>query len=134
MANVANKAAIIPDGGLFTAIANGAVTKYRVVKVSTDSADGEMRVALVAGGTDVPCGVATHDAADGEPCSVQYLGIAWVEANGAYTAADRLAAAASTGRVDTATSGDYVIGIALNSAAAQADVMSVLLTLGPKQA
>ena len=102
-------------------VADGAISAGIVVKLSTPSSDNNARVAIAAASSDTPLGVALVDAADGEVVRVQMLGLAYVVANGAFSAGDNLAVAAATGKVDTAGSGDLLVGVALEEATAQND-------------
>lgn len=102
-------------------VADGAISAGIVVKLSSPSSDNNARVAVAAASSDTPLGVALVDAADGEVVRVQMLGLAYVVANGAFSAGDNLAVAAASGKVDTAGSGDLLVGVALEEATAQND-------------
>lgn len=104
-------------------VADGAISANTVVKLSTPSSDNNARVALATAASDQALGVALVDAADGEVVRVQMLGLGYVIANGAFSAGDSLSVAAATGKVDTAGSGDLLVGIALEEATAQNDVV-----------
>ena len=108
-------------------VADGAISAGIVVKLSTPSSDNNARVTVAAAAADSALGVALTDAADGEVVRVQMLGLAYVVANGAFSAGDKLSVAAATGKVDTAASGDVLVGLALEEATAQNDQVIVQL-------
>jgi len=81
-------------------------------------------------------GVTAEAAASGDVVSVNVGGgIVMIEAAGAFTAGDELVAG-TDGRVDdTAVAvGDFVVGFALEDAAAAGDIVSVLLNINEKGA
>lgn len=111
-------------------IADGAITQYAVVTRSSDTADGlEPRVSLPGATSDAPEGIAQHDAADGEPVRVRVSGESFVVANGPYGAGDLLSLAATSGKVDTAASGDRLVGVAREAAASANEIKVVELDL-----
>jgi hypothetical protein len=112
-------------------VANGAVTQYAVVVLSTPTGDGlDSRVKLPAAVTDQVIGIAQHAAADGEPVRVCLQGESYVVANGAFSVGDPLSLAATTGKVDTAASGNVIIGIAREAANATNDLIVCSLSAG----
>jgi hypothetical protein len=117
-------------------IADGAITKYTIVKLSTESG-GNQRVVVAAASTDVPLGVAQETVATGAPVLVRLAGVSLVSANGAFTEGDELMVAASDGEVDTFSSsagvGAYVVGIALETAAAAQNQKAMLIRMHHKQ-
>lgn len=86
-------------------------------------ADGPDAVEVTAADTDVPCGVAAAAIANGSNGDRAIRGRARVVAAGAITAGDRIAPTAN-GKVQTAASGDVVLGQALDAAAADGDVIT----------
>jgi fructoselysine-6-P-deglycase FrlB-like protein len=124
--------ALIGDAKLhdIQCVANGAITKFTVVTLSTDSSDGDPRVAT-CGTSDKPFGIAQETVATGESILVRLAGISKVSANGAYSLGDALCVAAADGQVDTAApaggANAYVIGIALHAATAAGDECPALL-------
>ena len=107
-------------------IAEGAITKYRIVKLGT--ADG--RIAQAGASTDAIVGVAAElDAADGERIDVIHSGIAEVEFGGAVTRG-ALVTADAQGRAITAApvagTNARIVGTAIDSAAA-GDIAPVLV-------
>jgi predicted RecA/RadA family phage recombinase len=103
------------QGADIPAIANGALTKYTVVKLSTDSAGGHRRVAT-CDTTDIPFGVVQDTAATGEICTIRTEGITLISANGAFAISDELCVAAADGQVDTLSADGWSIGQALHAA------------------
>ncbi len=107
-------------------VAEGAITKYRIVRLGT--ADG--RVAQAAASTDTLVGVAAElDAADGERVDVIHSGIAEVEFGGAVTRGAFVTADAQGRAVAAAPAAGAnarIIGIALQTAAA-GDILPVLV-------
>jgi hypothetical protein len=111
-------------------IADGSITQYAVVVRSTDTADGlDPRVKLPAATTDAPEGIAQNSASAGEVVRVRISGESFVIANGPYSVGDQLSIAATTGKVDTAGSGDRLVGVAREAAAAANDIKVVDLDL-----
>ena len=117
--------------------ANGAITKYTMVKLSTLASDGSSRVATTAASTDVSIGVAQETVADGDQVSVMLAGISLVSANGAHTIGDELMVITTDGEVDTWTasagSNAVVCGVAMETAAAAQDQMAMLIKIYQKQ-
>jgi len=112
-------------------IANGAITQYAVVVLSTPTGDGlDSRCALPSAVTNQVLGVAQHDAADGEPVRVAMQGESYIVANGAFSAGDLLSLAATTGKVDTAASGNVIVGLAREAATATNDIIVCVLSAG----
>jgi len=105
------------QGADVPALAAAALTKFTVVKLSTDSADGHRRVAVCDTG-DMPFGVVQDTAASGESCTVRTEGITLISANGAFAISDELCVAANDGQVDTLSADGWSIGQALHAASA----------------
>lgn len=118
-------------------IAAGTIAQYAVVKLSTDSADGDQRVVVSAAVADVAFGVAQHAASSGDPLQVRIEGITRVKADGAYTLGDELSVADTNGEVDTAAPAagvnHFVVGIALHGATAAGDTLPMLINKYMKQ-
>lgn len=104
-------------------VADGAIAQGAVVKLSTPSSDNNARVEEAGASSDVALGVAVAAADDGAVVRVQMLGLAYVIANGPFSAGDKLAVAAAGGKVDTASSGDLLVGVALEAATASGDLV-----------
>jgi hypothetical protein len=104
-------------------VANGAIFQGAVVTLSSPSSDNNARVIVAASSSVTPLGVALVDAADGEVVRVQMLGLAYVVASGPFSAGDNLAIAAASGKVDTASSADQLVGVALEAATALNDLV-----------
>jgi phosphoribosylformylglycinamidine (FGAM) synthase-like amidotransferase family enzyme len=104
-------------------VADGAIFQGAVVTLSSPSSDNNARVTVAASSSVTPLGVALVDAADGEVVRVQMLGLAYVVASGPFSAGDNLAIAAASGKVDTASSTDQLVGVALEAATALNDLV-----------
>jgi hypothetical protein len=118
-------------------IAAGTIAQYAVVKLSTDSSDGDLRVVVSAAASDTPFGVAQEAASSGDSILVRISGISLVKADGAFTLGDELQVNDANGEVDTfaASAGDtdYVVGIALHGATAAGDTMPMLIRMYARQ-
>lgn len=110
------------------ALANGALSRYTVVKLSTDSTDGHARVAT-CGTADIPYGIVQDDAASGESCSVRIAGQSKVSANGDFAISDELCVAAADGQVDTLSADGWSIGQAMHAAGAANDIVTVNINI-----
>jgi len=103
--------------------ADGAIVKYRAVKLSTDD---ETVIACTDGQTAI--GVSLETAADGQNVRVGLLGIFPVECNAAVTKDAYVNCSAAAGLVDDAASTTEVnLGKALRAATAQYDVIPVFV-------
>ena len=104
---------------------NLSASKYRCVRLGSDGLVG-----LTASTTIPPTGVTTADVADGSSTaaavSVAVSGVVNVEAGAAIE--EGVAVMADTGgKVITCTSGNVALGIALEDAGADGDMISVLI-------
>lgn len=112
-------------------IANGTITAYRVVKLSSASTDEQARVIAPTATTDQPLGIALEGASDGQPVRVGMIGIFTAEAHGAITAGTLVCIGATTGRISTqaAASGtnQTLLGIALETVTTQGDLLAVFV-------
>lgn len=110
--------------------ASAAIVKNRFVKLS-----GNQTVAQAAASTDRSIGVANVDisaaeATAGKTTAVHVLGAPFVEAAAAISQGARVMSDAA-GKATTATgAGNVPLGIALKAAAANGDLIPVLLTPG----
>jgi hypothetical protein len=107
----------------FVAAADLSAKQFYIVKLDSSS-NG---IALSAAATDVHIGVLQNTPASGEAATVRFLGTSKVVAGaaitkGAYVAADSAGKAAAT-----TTDKDNSIGVALEAAAADGDIIEVLL-------
>lgn len=98
-------------------VADGAITKGQLVMVSDDFT---VKTCTAAAGKYC-IGVAMFDAADGAPVVVETEGLFKLTAGGSITAPAELAPA-DGGKVVTASSGDKVVGVALNDASSDGAV------------
>jgi hypothetical protein len=107
---------------------SAAVTKMRFVKVTGDQTVGPCTVQgeLALGVAKVD--VTSLEATNGKGCTVQVLGVAWVEASVALARFAEVQVE-NDGRVLTAATATHrVVGIALKAAANAGDWIPVLLT------
>jgi hypothetical protein len=101
-------------------------TAFVAVKLGT--ATDEVNL---AGNGEAAIGVIQNTAAAaGDQVSVAMLGTTWVVANAAIAKGASVNSAASTGMVDEAGDKEYALGIALEAATAQDDLIPILLTPG----
>jgi hypothetical protein len=132
---------------LEAASASGVVFKFLITRIEGSSALSQSMTAAadlsakqnylvkvtaantvnLAGNGELAIGSLINAPAAAATAHVQVVGVASVSA-GAAVAAGAQVAADANGQGVTATTGEKVIGIALNAAAAQDDVLSVLLT------
>lgn len=96
------------------------IAAYRVVTLN--SADNTVEIANAA--TDVPVGITGAAVTSGDPVRVHWLGSHIAEA-GAAVAKGALLTADSQGRVVTASTGNKVVGRALEAAAAAGGLIEV---------
>lgn len=102
---------------------NFSALQYRFVKEDgTVAAVGEVATGVSTNNPDGSVG-------DGATIAATRLGVERVVASAAITAGAKVAPAAG-GKARTAVSGDHVAGIALDAAAADGDIISVLLAFG----
>jgi hypothetical protein len=114
-------------------IADGSVTRYAAVMISTDSSDGDPRCKLPTGAGVQALGIAQNDADSGDVVTVVYDGESYISANGAFSAGDRLSIAASDGQLDTATTQQCIVGVALDEATAANDIVVCKLSIGARE-
>jgi hypothetical protein len=110
----------------FPAVAGAAVGQYRAVKLDTTAG----RVVVTSAITDLAVGVALVAAdAAGDQLSVQTFGVAKCVASGAITLGDQVMPTSSgSGKVVTAAGATAKsLGVALQAAAADGDIIEVLL-------
>ena len=93
---------------------------------------GKSKVGLPSGQGVLAMGVLLNDPASGAQAEVRLLGNAKVIANGTFNAGVEVTIAATTGKIEAASSGDYVIGIA-KEAAAEADQLVTVMLVGQYQ-
>lgn len=101
-------------------------TAFVAVKLGT--ADNQVNI---AGDGEQAIGVIQNTAAAaGDQVSVAVLGETWVVANTTITKGNLVNSGAATGFVAVAGDKEYALGIALSAAAAQDDLVPILLTPG----
>jgi len=103
-----------------------ASSQYSIV-VFTNPSSGQPKVGLPSGQGVLAAGALLNAPAIGEIAQVRMLGCAPVKANSSFNAGVELTIAATTGKVEAASSGDYVVGIALEAASAANHVVKVLI-------
>jgi hypothetical protein len=118
-------------------VAAGTIGQYCVVKLSTDSSNGDLRVVVSAAAADTSLGIAQESASSGDTVRVRLSGTSLVKADGPFTLGDELQVNDADGTVDTfaASAGDtdYVIGIALHGATAAGDYVPCLIRMYARQ-
>lgn len=105
-------------------LADNAVAQYRVVKVTSTGCD----VATAA--TDKVVGVEQNGCAAAEQAVVKFLGTSKVVASAAVSVGDLVTATTGGKVVTTTTDHNVIVGRALEAAAADGDVIEVLLMPG----
>jgi len=97
-------------------------SQHFIVKTSSGTA-------ALAGAGDVAMGVLQNDPVSGEAASIMVAGVSRLVA-GAVIAEGAQVAADANGKGRTATTGDIVLGIALEAAGADGDIIPLLLNVG----
>lgn len=99
------------DGGDDSYVANEDLSssQFRVVVFAAQSS-GKAKVGLPGGQGVYPAGVLLNTPASGEIAQVRHRGISKVVANGAFDSGIEVTIAATTGKIEAAASGDYVVG------------------------
>jgi hypothetical protein len=105
--------------GFLAAGSDLSTKQYHVVKLD---AQGK---AVLAGAGELSLGILQNDPSEGQACDIAVDGVSKAKAGASITLGSLLSANAN-GQVVPATSGDYVIGIALE-AASSGDIVSVLI-------
>lgn len=105
--------------------ASTTIEKCRIVKPATDA---DFKVKIATAGSTPLWGVTVNAAAAGAPASVQFSGIAKVEAGGSINQGDPVIAT-TAGKAAAGSNGaglSYIVGYALENAASN-DFVSVLI-------
>jgi hypothetical protein len=124
------------QGHAFSAVAGAAINEpFACVKISgtgviqtSDATDGIGFIKYETGYT-YNAAISVAQVASGTTVSVFTSGIVWAVAGAAITAGDKLKSAAG-GQVVTHTTGVEVVGVALTAAAAQHELIAVLVSIG----
>lgn len=103
-------------------LADNALTANRFVKLTSTGVD------TATAGTDKIDGVNRYAVAAGETATVTVLGTAIVEASGVIGKGAYVTATTAGKAIATTTAGHVVRGVALEAAAADGDLIEVLLT------
>ena len=90
--------------------------------------DANGKIVLAAAATDQVLGILQNDPKAAQAGQVRHLGISKAVAGAAITLGDEVISDAAGKVISTAAAGDRVIGHALEAAAADLDVISVLMT------
>jgi hypothetical protein len=104
--------------------ADNAIGQYRVVKVTTTGVD------VATANTDAIVGVAQNGPAATEQCTFRFIGTTKCVASAAISAGATVTATTGGKIVSDSTDKHGIIGRALEAAAADGDVIEVLLTVG----
>lgn len=97
---------------------------------ATGGASGNMTVSAPAGQGLVVYGVLLNAPTSGQTAELQTLGIAEIRAAAAINAGVEVTVADATGRIMTAASGDFVIGVSREAATGLNHCISVDLKIG----
>ena len=109
-------------------------SQYCLVAIKTGVSSGHFTVSLPSGQGVQTLGVLQNTPASGEQANVRVLGTTKVVANGTFNCGTLLTPAATTGKAGAASSGDYVIGVALQAAAeANHEVWCAVNGINPAQ-
>lgn len=116
--------------------AGGAATQYAVLAPSTT---GDNYCRMPAAAAAIPVGVAqealgttvgtTTESSLGHGIAVMKAGVAIVKASAAIAVGVPLGVSGTTGKVRTAVSSDYIVGVSLDAAAADGDLIRCMLSL-----
>lgn len=108
--------------------AGGTIEAYRVVRMNSTTVDSVIASTAIA---DPSIGCSTAVAATGDNVAIQFGGIAMLTASAAIAAnAEVMVTASGAGKISTAAGATArAIGIALQAALADGDVIPVLLNL-----
>lgn len=109
-----------------TVPANADLSSSQYLFVKGVNSNGEARLATTGNG-ERAIGVLQNDPSSaGDAGTLGVLGISKVVASGVITAGDDVASDAA-GKATVAATGDYVLGVAMESAAVDGDIIPVLL-------
>lgn len=89
---------------------------------------GKTKVGLPGGQGVLALGVLLNDPESGEIAQVRTMGYAKAIADSTFDAGVEVTIAATTGKIEAASSGDYVIGIAIEAAAEADQKVAIMLT------
>jgi hypothetical protein len=101
--------------------ADNAITKNTVVKLTSTGVD------VATAGSDKICGVAMSDAAAGDQVAVQFTGTAKIQASTSISKGAWITATTDGQAAATTTDHNVVVGMALEAATAQNDLIEVQL-------
>lgn len=107
-------------------LADGAITEFAAVVPSTN--DNDVKIGNSAGA--VAFGIAQEAVDDNEATTVRMLGISQAIVTEAVDPGNELTVAAALGKLQKAVSTNWVVGIALQTAAADGDQIAVFLNGG----
>lgn len=110
---------------LITLVAITDVSAYHIAQSSGDPTAAQRNGGLATGDTQVLVGVNQAEVKAGDQMGVAYVGVSKVRAGAAISKGARITSNAS-GRAVAATSGDVIIGYALDTAA-DADLFTAVL-------
>jgi len=109
----------------FEAEADLSAKQYYIMVLGTGA--NQVNAASAQGAASI--GVLQNDPQAGEAAMVRFLGTTKVVAGAAITKGARITTGA-TGKAEAAATGDYVIGRALEAAAADGDIIEIMLVQG----
>ncbi|MGY3406109.1 hypothetical protein ACVWZV_002222 [Bradyrhizobium sp. GM5.1] len=105
-----------------TLVADAAITKFLVVKVTSTGVD------VATANTDAMVGVSQNTAAITEACTFRFAGTTKATASAAISAGARVTATTGGKVVTTTTDKQAIIGVALEAASADGDYIEILLS------
>jgi hypothetical protein len=106
--------------------ADGSLTSLQYCGVAPSGASsGKVKVAAPGGQGVLTMGILQNAPADGELAEVMEEGVSKAVANSSFNSGEELTVAGTSGKLDTASSGDYVIAIAREAANAANHEVSV---------
>jgi hypothetical protein len=123
---VAKELKILDDSG--ASAVDLSSSQYRAVSATGSVSSGKHTVSLPSGQGVITMGILLNaPASTGDIAQVRRIGIAKAEANATFDAGVELTPAGATGKLEAASSGDYVIGISREAAAEAGHLVSVLV-------
>lgn len=109
-------------------IAGADLSSYQYCCVKVHTTDGQVVLADTAGEHCV--GILQNTPASGEEAVVAIAGSCKAKANGAVAVNELLETCNTTGRVDTETTANFHIGVALDTATATGDIIEIIVAQG----
>ena len=102
-------------------------SEHRVVVAAGSVTAGKSKAGLPGGQGVAFIGVMLNDPASGAVAEVRVLGEALVEANSTFNAGVELTISGTDGKVESASAGDYIVGIAKEASAEANQLVTVIM-------